>query len=172
MGALADDVEFAFEGLVVRAARAALNKGLAHEGLALDGRTPQRRVVRGDVAPAEHLLAFLGHDSLKNLCTGFTHLGIGRGIDHGHAVLSRLWQHDLERLGHLFQEAVWHLHQNARAVARIHFAAAGSAMVQIHQNRQRLLDDFMRAFAFHLTHEPDATSVVFELRVIKALFLW
>ena len=42
-------------------------------------------------------------------------------------------------------------------------------MVQIDEDRQPLLDDFVRFLPLHLTDEADAAGVVLELRIIKAL---
>ncbi len=64
------------------------------------------------------------------------------------------------------------LHQDARAVARVHFAAARAAVVEIRQNRQPLLDDFVGLPAFDVDDKSYATGVVLELRVVETLFGW
>jgi hypothetical protein len=63
------------------------------------------------------------------------------------------------------------LEQDARAVAGIHFATTGAAVIQVHQNGQGLLNNIMGSFALHLTDEADAAGVMFELRVVETLFL-
>ena len=46
-------------------------------------------------------------------------------------------------------------------------------MIEIHENRERLLDDLVRAPAFHLADESDAAGVVLELRIVQSLlFGW
>ena len=63
-----------------------------------------------------------------------------------------------------------HLEQNARAVARVRLTSARAAMIEVHQNRQRLLDDFVRALALHLADKADAARVVLKLWIVESLF--
>ena len=62
-----------------------------------------------------------------------------------------------------------HLHQNARAIARIGLATARAAMVQVAQNLEGLLDDLVGLFSFDVHHETDATGVMFKPRIVQAL---
>jgi len=43
-------------------------------------------------------------------------------------------------------------------------------MVEVHQDRERLLEDLVGPPAFHLAHKADTTRVVLELRIVEALF--
>ncbi len=61
----------------------------------------------------------------------------------------------------LAQELVWHLDENARAVAGGRIRAAGTAVVHLGVHRERLLDDVMRALAFEVGDESDAARVFF-----------
>ena len=45
-------------------------------------------------------------------------------------------------------------------------------MVQIFEDGERIRDDRVRFFTFHMTDKPDATGIVFVARIIKALFCW
>jgi len=64
-----------------------------------------------------------------------------------------------------------HLHQYARAVTGVFLAAASAAVIEILQDRQGLLDDFVRFYAFDVDDEPDAASIMLETRIIQTL-LW
>ena len=63
-----------------------------------------------------------------------------------------------------------HLEQDSRSVTGIFFAAARPAVIEILQNRQRLLDNFMRLLTLDIDDESDATGIVFKPRIIEALF--
>ena len=67
-GALADDIELPLKGLLVRAVAAALYESHAHEGLAGFRRVTDHGIVHRHVAPAQHLLTFLGRDLFESLC--------------------------------------------------------------------------------------------------------
>ena len=69
-------------------------------------------------------------------------------------------QRDAERRGHLAQEAVRHLDEDAGAVAGRRLAAAGAAVQQVDQDAQPLLDDGVRAAALDVDDEADAAGVV------------
>jgi hypothetical protein len=42
-------------------------------------------------------------------------------------------------------------------------------VIQVHQDRQCLLHEVVRAFPLHLANESDTASIMLELRVIQAL---
>ena len=42
-------------------------------------------------------------------------------------------------------------------------------MIKVFQHRQRLLDNFVGFFTFDVNHETNSASIVFELRIVKAL---
>ena len=69
------------------------------------------------------------------------------------------------------EKCVRDLHQNARAVAGVGFAAARAAMVQIYQHRQRLLHEGMRALPLDIDDKADAAGVMLIPRVVETL-LW
>ena len=62
------------------------------------------------------------------------------------------------------------LHENAGAVAAVFLATASAAMIEILQDHERLLDDFVRLFALDIDDKADAAGIVFETRIVKALF--
>ncbi len=50
------------------------------------------------------------------------------------------------------------------------FAADRAAMVQIHQNLERVADDLVGFLALHVHDEAESAGIVLELRVVKSLF--
>ena len=85
-------------------------------------------------------------------------------------VLTVSRQFDFEFPADLRQKLMWSLEKNARAIAGVGFAAAGAAVVQVHQHLQRLLDNLVRLAAFDVDDETDTTGIVLILRIIKTLF--
>ena len=65
------------------------------------------------------------------------------------------------------EEAIGRLNENAGAVASVRLASAGAAMLQIDQDVQRLAHDVVRAFAFHVDDEADATCIALVTRVVQ-----
>ncbi len=64
-----------------------------------------------------------------------------------------------------------HLDQNPRAVARVGFAAAGAAMLQVDQDLKSARDDGVGTPAGNVYDEPDATGVVLEGWIVQAASL-
>ena len=63
------------------------------------------------------------------------------------------------------------LKQNASAITGIGFAAAGTAMVQIYKDRQRLFDNFMGLFAFNINDKTNPAAVFLKRGIVKPLLL-
>ena len=89
-----------------------------------------------------------------------------RQEDEARAVRAGVGQRERDVLP---EERIRRLNQNARAVARVRFAAAGAAVLQIDQDLQRLAHDVVRARALHVHDEADATRVALVLRAIQTL---
>ena len=85
------------------------------------------------------------------------------------AILTGLRKLEAEFITLLLEEGMRYLHQEARTVARVGFAPAGPAMVQVPEHLQRLLNDLVRLLAFDVDHEADAAGFVFEKGIIEAL---
>jgi hypothetical protein len=62
------------------------------------------------------------------------------------------------------------LHENPGPVARVGFAAAGAAVVQIEEHRQGVADDFVRFPALDVDDKPHPARFMLILRVVKTLF--
>ena len=65
-----------------------------------------------------------------------------------------------------------HLHQNPRPVSGVGFAAAGAPVVEVQQDCQCLLDNFVGFVTLHVYNKSDSASIVLELRIVQALLLW
>ena len=76
---------------------------------------------------------------------------------------------DAEPARFLAKERVRHLDQDAGAVAGVDLAAARTAMQQVDEHLERLPDDGVRAHAFDVDDEADATGVVLVARIVEAL---
>ena len=61
------------------------------------------------------------------------------------------------------------LNQNAGAVARIRFAAAGASVLQIDQDVQRLPHNVVRALPLHMDDEADTARVALVEGVVQTL---
>ena len=132
------------------------------------GRTEDRGVGR-DVAPPEDRQALLGRDLLDPgdlrgdllLVTGQE-----RGAD-GVGVLRR--QLDAELCGHLAQEGVRHLHEDAGAVAGVRLGTRGTAVLEVAQSGQCLGHDVVAGDAGQGRDEGHTTRVVLVAGVVEPL---
>ena len=139
----ADHIEFALEGVFVGNAVAAADEHLAMDGFG-DGDlrgARKARIVDRHVAPAEQLLA-LGGDNLG-----------GRGLDRGalgevlrheqepDRVMPGIRQRKTERFGLRGEEAVGNLYQHPGAVTHQRIGPYGSAVGEILDDSQSVLDD-------------------------------
>ncbi len=67
----------------------------------------------------------------------------------------------------LGKESVRDLRQNAGAVAGARIGTDRAAMLEIDQDRQRILDDLMRLAAFDIGDEADAAGILVERGIIE-----
>ena len=176
LDALPDDVELPLEahvGVRVRRLgverRTAANKQLAKIRLDRDGARPEGRIVCRHIAPAEDTLPFLGNDLFESSFDRRAQGRIAGQEDEPGAVVPFGRQREAQAGGLAPEEPVRHLDQNARAVAGVGFAAARAAVKQVDEDLQRLLDNRMRAAAFHVHDEPDAARVVLVGGIVKSL---
>ena len=85
-------------------------------------------------------------------------------------IFAGLRQDDALQRHFLAEEAVGDLHQNARAIAHQRIGADGTAMRQVFQDEQAVLDDLVRLLALHMRDEADAAGIMLVARIIKTLF--
>ena len=109
------------------------------------------------------------HDLLEALLQLAPADDFARQEDQAAAVFLLAGQRQTGPRASLLQEGVRHLHENARAIAGVFLAAAGAAMVEIHQNLDGVLDDLVGLPALDIDQKADATGVVLEPRIVKTL---
>ena len=67
------------------------------------------------------------------------------------------------------EELMGDLDQEPRAVAGVVLAAAGTAVIQVHQRRESVADQLMRFPPFQIDDESHTATVVLETRIIETL---
>jgi len=90
-----------------------------------------------------------------------------RKKNHADSVLARRWQRETETGRFTREELVRDLNQKARAIARFRVAAAGTAVGQINENLNSLLDYLVSFLAFDVCHKTDAAGIVLVTGMIK-----
>ena len=126
----------------------------------------ERRLVGGHVAPAEHLEALGLGDLLDRLAgRGGVLRGLRQECDAG-GVAAVFGQVEFDDGA---QELVGNLQQDARTVAGVRFGALGTAVLQVHQGGDGLVDDVAAAAAVHVGDHRNATRVVLERGVVQPL---
>src|SRR6185369_3722804 len=71
----------------------------------------------------------------------------------------------------LLEESVRNLREDSRPVASLRIASASTAVRQIHQDLQPLLDDRVGLRALNVRHKTNDAGVVLEMRVIESVKL-
>ena len=165
-GRLAQDVELSFQRVGIDNARAGADEYLAHHGLDVLGRLGQPRVIHRNVAPAEQDLAFVANGAFDHRLAGTAAGVAARQEYHADTVLSRRGQGDLLSRHFLAEERIRNLDQNAGTVAQQGIVARCSAMFEIFQNQQPLLDDGVAFLVLDMGNKTDATGVMFIGRVV------
>ena len=166
---LADEVELALEILVAGARDRALDEDLPmsrfgrHDVRGLG----ERGVIDRHLAPAEHGAAFLRCRGLEQRLEMQTARLVLRHEDEADAVLAGLRQrHVLRR--HLFrEEGMRDLDKHARPVAHQRVGPHRTAMGEVLEDLQPLLDDRVGLLVLHMRDEADAAGVVLVLRVVE-----
>ena len=130
------------------------------------GQRAQRRLVGRDLAPAEHLEALGLDDLLHGLARRRGVLGGLRQERDAGGVAAVFGQVEFDDGA---QELVGNLQQDARTVTGVRFSALGTAVLQVHQGRDGLVDDVAAAAAVHVGHHRHATRVVLERGVVQPL---
>ena len=169
-GALSDDVQFAFKGVLVGGQTlAAPDEDLPHGRLDLAGGLAQAGVVGGHDPPAEQRLAFLGDDAFDGLLALGALTIVRRQEDHADAVPAGRGQREALRAADAAQEGVGDLHQHPRAVAGVGLRADRAPVFQVFQDGQAILDNLVRRLPLHVDDEAYSAGVVFKPRVVQPL---
>src|SRR5207245_10413 len=67
------------------------------------------------------------------------------------------------------QELIGNLQQDAGAVTAVRFSALGTAVLQVHQGRDGLVNDVAAAATVHVGHHRHTARVVLERGVVQPL---
>ena len=167
--ALADDVELALECHVVRQARVAADENLPDGRFAGLRRFAERGVVGRHGAPAEHRLPFGLDDLLEAFLEAPALRHVARQKHQAAGVLAGTRQRDAPLFADVREKVVRHLQQHAGPIPGVGFAAAGTAVIEVAEHPEALLQNLMGFAALHIHDEADAAGVMFEPRVIKTL---
>ncbi|EKE16734.1 MAG: hypothetical protein ACD_10C00831G0003 [uncultured bacterium] len=172
-GTATNDVKLAFQGIGDEDIRTTADEDLTnHRFGRLDGWRHWHRGADWHITPAEQYLPFSLDRAFNFFNTSVTRSRLLRQENHADAVFARRRQNDT-LLGHFFAvELVGNLDKNACTVALQRVGANGTAVIQIFQDQQALLDDTMRFLTFKMGHKAHATSVVLVCGVIQTLPLW
>ncbi len=122
-------------------------------------------------APAQQRLSFFRRDALEDAADALARGAVGWQKHGAGAVLAGLRKVHAGGRRHLAEEAVRHLDQNPRAVARVGFAAARAAVLQVDQNLKSTRDNGVRTPAGNIYDEADATGVVLKGWIVQAASL-
>src|SRR6185503_3276857 len=76
-------------------------------------------------------------------------------------------QRDAERRRDIPEKPVRRLNQDAGAVPRVRFAAAGAPVQQVDENLESLLDDAVRTAALDVDDEPHTAGVTLVARIVQ-----
>ena len=166
---LADRQDLALERVLVADRHVGGDDRHADHRHGLDHRFAEAREVGRHVAPADHGLAFLGHDLLEMLDDVVAGCFVARQEAHRHGVAPGGGQRDAVYPSPVVQQGVRHLDQDAGAVADQRISPDRAAVVQVLQDLQTLGDDVMRFSALDVHHEANAARVVLVLGIVKAL---
>ena len=164
-------VQTALEGVARRRVVRTAQEGLQDSRHAGASRLAQ--VVRIDrhLAPKEQRHAGLGAALLKHAAGILYALVVLREEQHGHAIVA-LCRQNLAALLSLFTEKVMrNLEQDASAVAGVLLESRATAVLQVDQNGQRIVQNLVMALTVDIGKRADATCIMVEFGAIKALLL-
>ncbi len=167
-GALADDVEFALQVVLVHAPAAA-QENLLDVRLRIAGHAADGGAVDGGVAPAEHGEALFADDALDDALALQARGRLDRQKRHAHAVFPTGREGEAQARAFAHKKFVWNLNEHPGAVARFRVAAAGAAVRQVDQDLDPFFDNVVGLAAIDVAHETDAAGVMFLPRIIKPL---
>ena len=149
---------------------AGFDEDLPDGGLGVPGDGTDGRVVDGDLAPGDHADALLGGDPLHHPGgVHGQHPRLGEKTKAGGICTGLREFHTLFLTHHLAEEPVRYLDQQPRAVAGVDLGPHGTAVLEVDQGGDRLIDDPPGPTAVHVHHERDPAGVVFVFRAVQAL---
>ncbi len=165
----ADHVEFPLKGQVILKGGVATDKHLPHRRFAPQCRFTQGAVVRGYPPPPQHFLALFLDDLFKYVAALLQLAGVHRHEHKSRAVLTKGRQGKTDLCTSHLEEAVRHLHQNARSIPCVAFASTGPAMAKIGENIQGLSDNIVGFSSSDVHHETHSAGFMFKLGIVETL---
>ena len=133
------------------------------------GRLRKRAVVDRHVTVTKEYLSLGGDNLLDDLLDMRAQFGVLGHKEITGGIMSDIRQFDA-LASHFFNEQrVRNLNQHARAVAHERIGPDRTAMGQVLQHEQAVLDDLMGLLAFHMGDKADTAGIVLIARVVKAL---
>src|SRR5262249_31008061 len=129
----------------------------------------KRRVVEGDLPPAEYALTVVHDGRLEDRLVVPATRRVARQKAHGDAIVARRRKLDavLGELGCV--ELVGDLQGDARAVAGARIAAGCSAVRQVAEDLEALCDDLVGRLTLDGGHKSEPAGIVFERRIVQPL---
>ena len=161
MHLLADRQDLAFERVLIGQILALADDRLANQRHLREHRLADAGGVDRHIAPADHVLAFLGDETLEMGCGKFRLCRVCREEAHGHGIVADGWQDQIFRIRPVAQQCVGNLQQYPGTVAEQRVRSDRAAVVDIDQNFQTALDRQMRLLALDIRDKTDAAGVMF-----------
>ena len=166
LGHAADHVELALEGVVVlRQLALGRDDQVLDVGRVEVGGDADVVLVDRDVAPADDLLALVGHRLLEQRLELRATVFVLRQEADAHAVCPTLRQRVADDAAH---ELVGHLEQDPGTVAGVRVRPGGAAVLQVLERHDGPLHRLVRRLAAQTRHESDAAGIVLVTRVVEA----
>ena len=166
---LAGDEEPPLEVVLGAAAHRATHDHLLHERLAREGRGPERRVVGGDVAPAEDVDLQLAQGTGERVAYAHVRLRVLRQEALPDRVVPRPGERDPEPRADLEEEGVGQLREDACSVSGLLLRAPRAPVVQVQQHLDPLANDLVGLDVLQVGHEAHAAGVVLESRIVEVV---
>ena len=94
---------------------------------------------------------------------------ITMGKNHADAVFTFVRKGKAQDFTFALEELVWNLDQDAGAVATVGVSPFGTAVTEVFQDRQGIVDDAVLFFPLYIGNDTDAAGIVFIRRIVQAL---
>ena len=166
---LADEIELPLELALVGHALGAADEELAVHRLGGAHQLRQARIVDRHAAPAEEFEPFFADEPFPDLFAVRAQAVILRHEHLADAVMPRCRQRDAELGALVLQELMRDLDEDAGAVACPGLGPFGTAVLQIFEDRQRVLDDRMARAVLQVGDEADAAGIDLAFGIVQTL---
>ena len=129
--------------------------------------------VHGNLAPCQKFEAFLAGDHLEQLHGLRTQVFALGEEEHAHTVLALVAKADVQFFGHLGEELVADLQQNAHTVAGLALGILAGTVLQPFHNGQCIVHGLVAFAALDIHHSANAAGIVLKLWIVqtKGVFL-